>query len=117
MTQYTEFSSQINIISKPNYEFFGEIDNQGTIEGFAIQKFKNNNILKGIFSKNILKGWCILNYSKGDIYKGQFFNQKAEGFGEYHHQNGGIYLGYWENNLQENIGIEIWSDNSKYFGQ
>ena len=82
MTQNTEFSSQINIISKQNYEFFGEVDNQGFVEGFAIQKYKNNNILKGIFSKNILKGWCILNYSKGDIYKGQFKNQKAEGFGE-----------------------------------
>ena len=49
MTQNTEFSSQINIISKPNYEFFGEVDNQGFVEGFAIQKYKNNNILKGIF--------------------------------------------------------------------
>ena len=28
-----------------------------------------------------------------------------------------MYIGYWENNLQEDIGIEIWSDNSKYFGQ
>ena len=116
ITQYTDLSSQINIISKPNYEFFGELDNQGQKEGFGILKWKNNNILKGIFSKNIIKDWGILNYYQGDVYKGQFLNEKANGYGEYYHQNGGLYIGYWEQNLQEDIGIEIWNDNSKYLG-
>ena len=62
MTQSTELLSQPNMISGTNYEYYGEIDNQGEKEGFGIQKWKDESIFKGVFIKNKAKGWGIFNY-------------------------------------------------------
>jgi hypothetical protein len=35
----------------------------------------------------------------------------------YNHVNGAKYIGQWKDDLQHGIGIETWTDNSKYQGQ
>ena len=53
MTQYTDIINSVNVIIDRNYEYYGEINNQGQKEGFGIKKWRDQSTFKGYFLKNM----------------------------------------------------------------
>ena len=98
-------------------EYIGGRDSQGLKQGFGIQKMRDGNRFRGIFTSDKVTGWGIYEHRDGDVYQGEYENDRTCGFGIYSHGNGAVYYGYWNDDVQFGIGYEIWSDSSQYSGE
>ena len=100
-----------------NFEYVGQKNDDGTKQGFGLQKWKDGALYKGYFNQNKANGYGVFRHHDGDLFKGEFQKDRACGYGIYVHANGALYQGSWMDDCQNGIGEESWNDESHYKGE
>jgi len=111
-----EFKHNYLQANNRKYTSLKKYNSFNTINGFAVQTWKEGAKYIGNHINGKANGFGIFFHSDGDIYKGEFSNDKANGFAFYKYLNGATYEGEWKSDLQYGIGIENWKDGSIYEG-